>query len=150
MKELCLSFVEEEKAFTTVSSSYSPPSLRTSILTSLPYLSHSPLCHSHCFTLDQELDEVLSSHAAEEQWKKEMLYHKWSERVFSPLHSQLAHTMDSDQWQALATAKGHIYQQYLDYRKRKVLYTAVCSHQMVDEPLIFSLLFPLNVSGCLP
>lgn len=63
---------------------------------------------------------MLSSSTAQEQCKREMLYHKWTERVFSPLHQQLAHRMDSQQWRALDRAKSNLFQKYLEYRNRKV------------------------------
>lgn len=63
---------------------------------------------------------MLSSSAMQEQCKREMLYHKWSERVFSPLHRQLAQRMDSQQWRALDRAKSSLFQKYLEYRNRKV------------------------------
>ena len=63
---------------------------------------------------------MLSSRASQEQCKREMLYHKWTERVFSPLHQQLAQSMDSQQWRALDRAKSNLFQKYLEYRNRKV------------------------------
>lgn len=65
-----------------------------------------------------------------------MLYHKWSSRVFTPLHSQIAMTMSGRQYQVLEAEKRKLFNNYLSYSHRKVL---TCTTHWLNDKLCLSL-----------
>ena len=83
--------------------------------------------------LPQELESTLCSHVKEEGSKREMLYHKWSERVFSPLHTRLASVHGSSHYRNMDTERRALFQRYLDYRNHKVHNTSTLMRSKVTS-----------------
>ena len=71
-------------------------------------------------SLCQELESTVHSQASEAVCKREMLYHKWSSRVFAPLHTHVAMVMGGRRYQVLEARKRELFEQYLSYSNRKV------------------------------
>ena len=71
-------------------------------------------CHS------QELESFICSEEVQDQCKKEMLYQKWSERVFAPIQQGLASQMGGSGCRELDRKKRQLFGHYLSYQNRKV------------------------------
>ena len=68
----------------------------------------------------QELDDYLLSQEVQDQCKREMLYHKWSERVFGPIQRCLAAQLNGPAHSTLDSRRRRLFEQYLKYRNTKV------------------------------
>ena len=62
----------------------------------------------------------MDSLASEAVSKREMLYHKWSSRVFDPLHTHVTMVMSGRPYVKLDKEKRALLQKYLDYCNKKV------------------------------
>ena len=76
------------------------------------------LPHTHTHT--QELEGFLCSEEAQDQCKREMLYRKWSERVFAPVQQGLVSQMEGPGCRELDAQRRELFNKYLSYRNRKV------------------------------
>ena len=101
MEQLCQSLLQQEKELVSVS-------FRDQTSCSI------------ALSLSQELEEAACSHAGEDSCKREMLFHKWSTRVFDPLHSHIAQLMGSSKYRELEREKRTIFQSYITHCNRQV------------------------------
>lgn len=65
--------------------------------------------------LISELEASASRQASEAACKREMLYHKWSTRVFAPLHSRITSVMGGSLYKNLDCEKRILFENYLNY-----------------------------------
>ena len=63
---------------------------------------------------------MASSQASEAACKREMLYHKWSSRVFSPLHTQITKVMGGGEFKNMEREKRTLFQNYINYCNKQV------------------------------
>ena len=61
----------------------------------------------------QELETVACGHSSQATCKKEMLYHKWSSRVFAPLYSQISAIMGGSKFTELEKEKRRLFLSYI-------------------------------------
>lgn len=84
----------------------------------------------------QELEAFLCSEEAQDKCKREMLYRKWSERVFAPVQRGLISQMEGPGCRELDARRRELFNKYLSYRNKKVWFTAVWVQEAVMVNLI--------------
>ena len=58
-----------------------------------------------------------------------MLYKKWKERVFEPIHNELNKKMDSDDYKILDNEKRKLFDNYLTYSSKQEVFLETISHK---------------------
>ena len=66
------------------------------------------------------MNDYLLSQEVQDQCKREMLYHKWSERVFGPIQQCLTAQLNSPAYSSLDSRRRKLFEHYLKYRNKKV------------------------------
>lgn len=69
-----------------------------------------------------ELDLFISLEEEKQQYKKEILYKNWCERVFLPVQAKLASQIASDEYHTFGIEKRCLFDQYLSYRNKKQVF----------------------------
>lgn len=91
--------------------------------------------------LMQEIDDFLQSENSRYEYKRTMLYQKWLKNVFDPLLNKLHLFTDRGGYEKLYSKKSALFNDYLDYRNRKLdvfldtLTTEDCSPSMIVEQI---------------
>ena len=114
IKGVCQAILEEEHRFLSVS-------ISSLALVCCAY--HRPSPSSSSLTHTQELEGFLCSEEAQDQCKREMLYRKWSERVFAPIQQRLVSQMEGPGYRELDAQRRELFNKYLSYRNRKVRFS---------------------------
>ncbi|KAJ7385675.1 hypothetical protein OS493_013702 [Desmophyllum pertusum] len=89
-------------------------------------------------TFVKDVDSFIDHKAALDKRKKQMLFKKWSERVYSPVKEKIDQEMNGPNYRHLDRRKRDIYKKYLDYNNRKgVVFLDVMSPEEYD-PLVLN------------
>ena len=70
----------------------------------------------------QDVENELLHRSFLDQRKKEMLYKKWSERIFAPIQSQMYQAMKGN-YAAVDRKKRELFNEYIKHRNKKVMIT---------------------------
>jgi hypothetical protein len=68
----------------------------------------------------QDIEEFLNMDDYSKQCKKEMLYSKWSQQVFSPLHTSLLSVMESPAIKYTDVQRRNLFDRYITLKNNKV------------------------------
>ena len=85
--------------------------------------------NTSCASLLKELSEYLAKVEGQDDRKKAMLYKKWKERVFEPIHNQVNKKMDSDDYKLLDNEKRKLFDDYLTYSSKQEIFLETVSHK---------------------
>jgi len=89
-------------------------------------------------TFVKEVDRFIDDKAALDKQKQQMLFKKWSDRVYSPVKEKIDEEMSGPNYRTLDKRKRNIYKKYLDYSNRKgVVFLDVISPEEYD-PLVLN------------
>ncbi|CAH3161578.1 unnamed protein product [Porites evermanni] len=89
-------------------------------------------------TFVKDVDRFIDHREALDRRKKQMLFKKWSERVYSPVKEKVDEEMNGPNYRHLDKRKRQIYKQYLDYSNKKgVVFLDVMSPEEYD-PLVLN------------
>lgn len=87
------------------------------------------IMHASCGSLLKELNEYLSEEKVHDERKRAMLYKKWKERVFEPIHCELNKKMASDDYKILDNEKRKLFDNYLTYSSKQEVFLETISHK---------------------
>lgn len=82
-----------------------------------------------------ELNAFLAAEEEQAHSKRELLFHKWSERVFNPIHTHLLSKMDGPAYREMDRCKRKLFDRYLSYRNNKNVFLDTISPEEYD-PLL--------------
>ena len=68
--------------------------------------------------------------------KRAMLYKKWSERVFEPIHKAIAKKMESQYYHVLDKDKRDLFEKYLEYSTRRDIFLDTVSHDEYSPDIV--------------
>ena len=60
--------------------------------------------------------------------KRAMLYKKWNERVFKPIHKEIAEKMESQYYHVLDNQKRELFEKYLEYSTGREVFLDTVSY----------------------
>ena len=83
------------------------------------------------------------SEASQQQCKKEMLYKKWSERVFTPINSAVSDKMEEESYNTNDCKKRQLFDDYLTYSNQRIVFLDTIGN---DYRPLAHLSTPLKVS----
>ncbi|CAH3121639.1 unnamed protein product [Pocillopora meandrina] len=89
-------------------------------------------------TFVKDVDSFIDHKEALDRRKKQMLFKKWSERVYSPVKEKIDEEMNGPNYRHLDRRKRNIYKKYLDYSNKKgVVFLDVMSPEEYN-PLVLN------------
>ena len=83
----------------------------------------------------QELDQFLAEEEGYQLSKKAMLFKKWNERVFEPIHEKVVRKVESKDYNMLDSEKRKLFDDYLRYSTKQDVFldTISCDKYNPDK-----------------
>ena len=93
------------------------------------------IIHPHA----QELDQFLAEEEGHQLSKKAMLFKKWNERVFEPIHEEVVKKMESKDYNMLDSEKRKLFDNYLQYSTKQDVFLDTISRDKYNPDKVTQL-----------